>query len=253
MKQGIRLIAGGFTALAAAFTLASCGSSGSDPAEATIFAAASLTNVGEELATAFKEESPDAEITFNFAGSSALVRQISEGAPADMFISADVANMENALKLPEFRADSAEIIANNQLVLVTADKNPGQITELADLSDSLVALCAAEVPCGSITREALTHAHITLSTPSEEANVSDVTTKISTGAVDAGFIYSTDAHSLDSTQDNTIIELEGIEPNEYPVALTSTGEDNAIARAFAQFLTTDRARGILENHGFGTN
>lgn len=248
MKQGIRYLLGGATALAVGFGMAGC----ADPETATVFAAASLTTVGEELATAFTAEHPDAEVIFNFAGSSALVRQMNEGAPADLFISADVATMDKALELSEFSGSQSQIIATNRLVLVTADGNPAGITELADITDALIASCAPAVPCGTITGHALEHAGVELGLNSEEANVSDVATKISTGAVDAGFIYATDARALGMSQDNTLIELEGIQANEYPMALTTSGRDNATAQAFAQFLGTDNAREILTRHGFGT-
>ncbi|ALC04721.1 ABC transporter periplasmic component [Corynebacterium deserti GIMN1.010] len=263
MKQGIRRSLYGMVALSAGVVLTACSTTASSTASsgsatsglsssATIFAAASLTNVAEDLAEAFKEYNPDAELIFNFAGSSALVRQISEGAPSDLFISADTANMDDALALPEFADSRSEVITTNKLVLVTADGNPGEISELADVSDSLVAICAPEVPCGTITHEALDYAHIELGTSTEEANVADVATKISTGAVDAGFVYQTDAQSLAQTQDNTVIELEGIDANDYPMALTTSGNSNEVAQAFADFLTSDRAKNILASYGFGT-
>lgn len=268
MNKSIRRALYSFITISAGISLVACSSS--DTASTTtqnasateaarvsgtasVFAAASLTNVAEDLAAAFNEDNPDAKLEFNFAGSSALVRQISEGAPSDLFISADIANMDDALALPEFAGATSKIIATNKLVLVTADGNPGEISELADVKDSLVAICAPEVPCGTITHEALDYADIELNTSSEEANVADVATKISTGAVDAGFVYQTDAQSLAKTQDNTVIELEGIDANEYPMALTTSGEDNEVAKAFAEFLSSDRAKEILASYGFGTN
>ena len=266
MNKSIRRALYSFVTISAGISLVACSSSdtastatsvATESTAATgtarVFAAASLTNVAEDLAAAFNEDNPDAKLEFNFAGSSALVRQISEGAPSDLFISADIANMDDALALPEFSGANSEVIATNKLVLVTADGNPGEISELADVTDSLVAICAPEVPCGTITHEALDFADVELSTSSEEANVADVTTKISTGAVDAGFVYQTDAQSLAKTQDNTVIELDGIDANEYPMALTASGEDNDVAKAFAEFLTSDRAKEILASYGFGTN
>lgn len=212
-----------------------------------------MTTVAEDLAEAFHAENPGTTVQFNMAGSSALVRQISEGAPADLFISADTATMDAALELPEFSSSIPQSIATNRLVLVTADGNPAEISTLANAADSLVAICAPEVPCGTITREALDHANIELRTSSEEANVADVTTKISTGAVDAGFIFRTDAIALSKTQHNTIIDLEGIGENDYPMALTASGTDSDAAQAFAHFLTSDRAKEILTSYGFGTD
>ncbi len=250
MKQALRHVLGAITALVAGFTTSGCTNSDTT---ATVFAAASLAPVGEELTAAFTQEHPGADIVFNFAGSSALLRQIGEGAPSDLFISADIATMDSALKLAEFAGSDTTVIATNRLVLVTADGNPGGITELAHITDNLIARCAPEVPCGTLTGQALAHAGVQPGTSSEEANVAAVSTKIATGAVDAGFVYSSDAQSLAHTQDNVIIELAGIEPNEYPMSLTSSGRDNEVARAFAGFLSSPRARDILANHGFHTN
>lgn len=248
MKQGLST---GAALVMLAVALSGCAPS--DPGTAHIFAAASLGNVGGELADAFMDTHPEAEIIFNFAGSSALVRQIDEGAPADMFISADQATMSTALELDEFAGAQAQVIATNHLVLATAEGNPGGITELADLADALVAVCAPQVPCGTLSTQALEHAGLELGRSSEEANVADVSRKVSTAAVDAGFIYSTDAHSLGATSDITVIELEGLRPNEYPMVLSTAGSDNEVAVEFARFLTTDQARGILAGYGFGTH
>ena len=255
LKQGFRLALCIVAPAAAMFALAGCATPDTDsgPGSAHVFAAASLSTVGEQLADTFAEEHPDAEIMFNFAGSSALVRQMGEGAPADLFISADVANMDNALELEEFTGAEVEIIATNRLVLVTAEGNPGQITGLTDITDRPVAICAPEVPCGALATQALDHAGVELNSRSAEANVTDVATKIATGAVDAGFLYSTDAQALSRTQDITGIELDGIEPNESPAALTTEGQDNEVAGAFAEFLTSEKARVSLADYGFGTD
>lgn len=259
MKQGFRFILSIPVLLVAVFLLAGCLSSDSgsgsdrDSGTAHVFAAASLGTVGEHLAETFAEDHPDAEIVFNFAGSAALVRQLGEGAPADLFISADGATMDKALALEEFTSSEVEVIATNRLVLATADGNPAQIRELADITDHLIAICAPEVPCGALATTALEHAGVDLATSSEEANVNDVTTKIATGAVDAGFIYSTDAQALGSTRDITVIELDGTPPNDYPAALTTRGRDNDVAGAFAEFLTSESAQGILAGYGFGTD
>ena len=251
MKQGLRQTLGTGAALVLLTAgLSGCTATQSDTAH--IFAAASLGPAGEELSNTFLAANPGAEITFHFAGSSALLRQIAEGAPADMFISADRVTMSRALELDEFAGATAEVIATNQLVLVTSEGNPGQITELADLSDALVAVCAPEVPCGTLTTQALDAAGVELSRSSGEANVSDVATKISTGAVDAGFVYSTDARSLGMAGEVTVLELAGVSANEYPMALSAAGRDNEVAVAFAQFLSSAQARGILAGYGFGT-
>ncbi|MGO1948993.1 MAG: molybdate ABC transporter substrate-binding protein [Mycobacteriaceae bacterium] len=228
-----------------------------------VFAAASLNNVGEELADAFTEENDGAGVEYNFAGSSALVQQIEQGADADLFISADQENMDAALELDEFADADPQVVATNLLVLATAPGNPAGIESLDDLKDdgsaqdARIAVCADGVPCGTLANEVLDDEGIALDSPTEEANVSDVATKVSTGEVDAGFIYSTDALALQENAGDgddeaiNVVDIDDVEPNEYPAALTTTGQDNDTAAAFLEWLSTDTAREILEKYGFG--
>ncbi|WP_270239232.1 molybdate ABC transporter substrate-binding protein [Rothia kristinae] len=219
----------------------------------TVFAAASLTKAGDELAAKYRESHPDAQIQFNYAGSSKLVQQIDQGADPDLFISADRKNMDKARQLSAFSdADDPTVIATNTLQLVTAADNPAGIGSIQDISDDRIAVCAPEVPCGTLAQEALDAAGVSLEKPSEEANVSAVSTKISQGSVDAGFVYSTDAQALNADgQRYTAIDLQGIQENEYPMSLTHTGQSKETARQFAQWLSTDEARQILAKYGFG--
>lgn len=233
---------------------------GSSAGDITVFAAASLKNAGEDLAEAFAADGHEgATVTWNYAGSSKLVQQIDQGADADLFISADETNMEAAQDLDEFEDADPQVIATNRLVLATAPGNLGSITDLNDLktNDKLrIALCADGVPCGTLAHQYLEDQGITLKAPTEEANVSDVATKVSTGDVDAGFIYSTDAQAMQKNLKETqgrviVLDIPGIEDNRYPAALTSDGEENETATEFLDWLQTDKAREILAEYGFG--
>ncbi|WP_312808770.1 molybdate ABC transporter substrate-binding protein [Corynebacterium variabile] len=233
---------------------------GSSAGDITVFAAASLKNAGDDLAEAFAADGHEgATVTWNYAGSSKLVQQIDQGADADLFISADEANMEAAQDLDEFEDADPQVIATNRLVLATAPGNLGSITDLNDLktNDKLrIALCADGVPCGTLAHEYLEDQGITLKAPTEEANVSDVSTKVATGDVDAGFIYSTDAQAMQKNLKETqgrviVLDIPGIEDNRYPAALTSDGEENETATEFLEWLQTDKAREILAEYGFG--
>lgn len=240
-------------ALALTGVLTSCAGSADSSDTVRVFAAASISTAAGDLAAAFTTDHPGTDLVFNFAGSPALVRQIAEGAPADVFISADAATMDTALELPEFTGAVPTVIATNRLVLATAPTNPGEIATVSDISDDLIALCAPEVPCGALAHVALEKARVQPDYTTEETSVSDVARKISTGEVDAGFIYTTDAAALATTQDVTIIDLEGDVDTTYPLALTTTGRDNPAARAFADFLSSTVAADILIDHGFGTD
>lgn len=227
-----------------------------------VFAAASLNNAGDELAEAFAEDNDGAELEFNFAGSSKLVQQIGQGADADVFISADEENMDAALDLPEFDGAEPETIATNRLVLATSPGNPAgfdSVDGLSTTADFRLAVCADGVPCGTLANDYLDEREddghgLGPSTVSEEANVSDVSTKLATGEADVGFIYSTDAKALQENSTDgevEVFDLDGVEPNKYPAVLTTAGEDNDDAAAFLEWLTSDRARAILESYGFG--
>ena len=239
---------------------ATAADTGSSTGEITVFAAASLKNAGDDLAKAFAADGHEgAEITWNYAGSSKLVQQIGQGADADLFISADEKNMAAAEDLAEFDGADPKVIATNRLVLATAPGNLGSITDLDDLktNDKLrIAVCADGVPCGTLAHEYLDKQGITLKAPTEEANVSDVSTKVATGDVDAGFIYSTDAQAMQKNLKETqgrviVLDIPGIEDNRYPAALTSDGEENETATEFLEWLQTDKAREILAEYGFG--
>ena len=236
------------SALALLF-VAACGSQpeSSEQRTVSVFAAASLQPAGEELAQAFTQDHPDATVEYNFAGSSDLALQIEQGAPADMFISANQKNMDKALAGQDFAGQQPELLATNTLVLALPEGNPGNINSLQDLLGKRVAICAPEVPCGTIASQVLKQHNITLDSPSEEANVAAVSTKVAAGEVDAGFMYSTDAQADKGV---TAIDINGVEPNEYPIALTRTGADNAAAVAFQKFLLSPRAQDILASYGF---
>lgn len=251
-------------ALAVATGLSGCGSSTgeSSPASSsvsaeastvTVFAAASLNGAGAELEKAFERSHEGVDITFNYAGSSKLVQQIDQGAAADILVTADQRTMDSAReKVAELKNAEPTVIASNTLVLATADGNPADITSVKGVAKDSVttAICAEEVPCGALAHKELDREKLTLGNATEEKNVSDVSTKVASGAVDAGFIYSTDAETLKSQQDITVIELPGLEHNRYPMALTEQGEKSEAAKEFAQWLSGSEAQDILKKFHF---
>lgn len=253
-------VALGVTAAISGAVLAGC-SQGADsqikadsPGEASstapiiVFAAASLNAAGDELEKKY-EETHNVDVQINYAGSSTLVRQLADGAPADVLITADAAAMEKAHSEVDSLEKDTEVIATNQLVLVTAPGNPKNIQSIQDLQreDVVTGICASDVPCGRLATTALDKAGATVSTRSEEISVSKVATKLSNGEVDAGFVYTTDARNI---KDARVIELADVPPNEYPLALTSQGELNSAATDFAQWLNSAEAQSVLEEYGF---
>ena len=258
-RRARRFVTAFAAALAGMLAVAACSSEDAADEPLRVFAAASLSVAGDDLQQAFAAEHDGQQIEWNFAGSSALVRQIEQGSPADAFISADEKNMDKALQLPEFSnvTDRGEPrgVATNQLVLAVAENPKTEINSLEDLAKGArVAICAPEVPCGTLAHEALEkagRAPIKLENPAEEANVSNVATKVATGQVDAGFIYASDAAAIQRQGTKiTTLPVEHAAPNRYPAASTDAGAGNS-ATEFVRWLAYPAAQRILAEHGFG--
>lgn len=261
------------TALAALVSLAliggaaGCAGSSSEPAETeappqtteteltgelTIFAAASLSGAFDELARDFGELHPDLTVLpISYDGSSVLATQLVEGAPADVFASADEPNM--ATVVDDSLAEGSDLFATNVLQIAVAPGNPHGIETLADLtgSDLTVVLCAAEVPCGNASRTLLENASVELTPASEEQNVTAVLAKVKSGEADAGLVYRTDVTAADGEVDG--IDIDGTEEatNLYPITALSGAANPEAAAAFVEFVLSDAGREVLEDYGFG--
>ena len=159
-----------------------------------MFAAASLKATFTEIGTIFQTENPGSTVTFNFAGSSDLVTQLTAGAPADVFASADTNNMTKATTA-NLVSGTPVNFASNILTIVTPPGNPAGITGFADLAnpDVSVVVCAPQVPCGAAAATVETNTGVDITPVSEENSVTDVLGKITSGQADAGLVYVTDA------------------------------------------------------------
>ncbi|MFD4294345.1 molybdate ABC transporter substrate-binding protein [Rhodococcus sp. NPDC058532] len=251
------------TALAAAAATvalaAGCSTSAADEAapatdgavrgDLTVFAAASLTSTFTELGAMFESAHPGTSVRFNFAGSSDLVAQIRQGAPADVFASADTTNMTRAGNLV---AGTPTDFASNTLTIVTPPGNPARITSFADLADPdlQVVVCAPQVPCGAATDKVEQAGGITLTPVSEESSVTDVLGKVLSGQADAGLVYRTDAAGAgDRVTEVPFPESAGA-VNTYPIAAVSTSGNPAAAAAFVSLVTGPEGREVLSGAGF---
>lgn len=219
--------------------------------ELTVYAAASLTAAFDELSTQFEEQNPDVDVLpISYDGSSTLATQIVEGAPADVFASADEANMERVVDAG--LAEGAELFATNTLVLVVPAGNPGGVESLEDLAnaDLAVVLCAPEVPCGAASATLLENTGVTASVDSFEQNVTSVLTKVAAGEADAGLVYVTDAATTDDVES---IVPDGAEDvvNSYPIVALDDAANPEAAAAFVEFVRSDGGRAVLEELGFG--
>jgi molybdate transport system substrate-binding protein len=226
--------------------LPSCTGADTD-ATVTVFAASSLAASFTEIEAAFEAEYPDIDVVFSFAASSELATQITEGAPADVFASADTVTMD---RIADDLVGDSIVFATNRLQIVTEAGNPLGITELADLADPsvLFVTCAPDVPIGAYTAEAFAKAGVTVNPVSFEENVKGIVTKVSTGEADAGIVYATDVLAAGSSVSGVDIPDEFDVSASYPIARTSSNE---AARTFVEFVSSSAAREILEDFGFG--
>ncbi len=218
----------------------------------TVFAAASLTAAYTELGEAFMTEYPDAKVTFSFDASSKLVASIiDDGAPADVFASADQANMTKLTDAGENGSEPA-VFATNSLQIIVEQGNPKNIATVADLAQSglLYVTCAPEVPIGKYGAQVLKHTGVTVTPVSLEENVKGIVTKVTAGEADAGIVYTTDvlaagdaAEGIDIPADLNVIAT-------YPVAVTKEAANAEGAQAFIDFVLSEQGQKILASYGF---
>ncbi|MCA1846195.1 MAG: molybdate ABC transporter substrate-binding protein [Actinobacteria bacterium] len=216
----------------------------------TVLAAASLSESFKELGTAFEAKHPGSKVTFSFDASSALATQANGGAPADLFASADQTNMKKVTDAGN--ATGPKVFAHNKLAIVVAKGNPKRIAALTDFDKSKVTfvLCAAEVPCGKYGAQALSMAGVKAKPKSLEANVKAVVTKVTSGQVDAGIGYVTDAKAAAASAD--VVEIPDKENvvAEYPIAVLKQSANSNLAYAFLDYVLGAEAQAILAKYGF---
>ena len=217
----------------------------------TVFAASSLTESFKALGDAFKVANPQASITFNFAGSSDLASQIGQGAPSDIFFSADDSNMKKVIDAGE-SAGQPTSIAKNTFEVIVGHGNPKAIATLADLArpDTLVVLCAPTVPCGKGAATILKNANVSLTPKSLEDKVKGVVTKVVAGEADAGIVFATDVKAAgDKTTGVEIPAAINVISN-YPGVVTKAAKNPTAAQAFLDYVASPAGQAILLKFGF---
>lgn len=221
--------------------------------ELLVSAAASLTDAFAEVEAAFEAANPGVDVVLNLGSSSSLREQILEGAPVDVFASANTSNMDQVAEAGEVEGE-AQIFVHNLLQIAVPAGNPAGITGLDDFSneDLLIGLCAEEVPCGSFGREALEKAGVIPAIDTNEPDVRALVTKVEAGELDAGIVYLTDVLSTDGA-------VEGVEiPDEfnviaaYPIAALVNAPNPDGAAAFVEFVLSDVGQAILVGFGFSS-
>jgi molybdate transport system substrate-binding protein len=218
----------------------------------TVFAAASLKQTFTDLATQFEKAHPQVDVALNFDGSATLVTQITQGAPADVFASADAANMKK-LSDAKLTAGTPVDFATNVLTLAVPADNPANITTFADAAKPGIKLvvCAVQVPCGAAAKADAAAAGLTLTPVSEELSVTSVLGKVTSGEADAGLVYVTDAKSAGDKVKAIPLDLATPTVNEYPIAAVSSSKQAELAAAFIALVTAPDGQKVLQDAGFG--
>jgi molybdate transport system substrate-binding protein len=204
------------------------------------------------MSKAFEARHRAVKVTFNFAGSSALAQQINQGAPADVFVSADETNMKKVTDAGN--AANPKTVARNRLAILVEKGNPKAIAGLADLAKPGVVfvLCAAEVPCGKFGAAALAKAGVTAKPASLEENVKAVVSKVTLGEADAGIVYVTDVQAAGDKAQGVDIDIAADPALEavYPIAVTTSSTNRAAAQAWIDYVLSAEGQKTLGTFGF---
>lgn len=256
-----RLAALVFTAALGTALATGCGSesqsgsesttAGADTDELVVFAAASLKNSFTEIGEKFEADNPGSSVEFSFAGSSDLVTQLTQGATADVFASADNRNMGKAADAGLLSGEPVDF-ASNTLTIAVAPGNPKQITGFRDLTrEGLnVVVCAPQVPCGSATETIEKAADVQLNPVSEESSVTDVLNKVTSGEADAGLVYVTDVKGAGDGVDAVAFPETSDAVNTYPIATLKDSANAEAARRFVDYVLGPNGQSVLDGAGF---
>jgi molybdate transport system substrate-binding protein len=243
---------------AAALLMAACGGVAAQPGPTpqvsgslTVLAAASLTAAFDKIGDDVHQRYPGVDVKFSFAGSPTLVTQIQQGAPADVFASADQANMQKVVT-GGFSTGTPAVFAHNELEIAVQAGNPKRITSLSDLTNSAIKVdvCAPGVPCGTYSTATFAKAGITVKPVSQEQDVKSVLTKVGLGEADAGIVYVTDVRSAGGQVEGVTIPDSMNTIAEYPIVELKTTQSDAAAKAFIDYVVGARGQRTLASLGF---
>ena len=217
-----------------------------------MFAAASLKAPFTQLAHEFEAKNPGTKITLSFAGSSDLATQIIQGAPADVFASADTKNMSKLVDA-KLLDGGPRNFASNVLEIAVPPGNPASISSFADLAKPgvKVVVCAPQVPCGSAAAAVEKSTGTTLKPVSEESSVTDVLGKVISGEADGGLVYVTDVKANGGKVQGIPFPEASKAVNTYPIAAVGNSKNKALAAAFIALVTGETGRKVLSDAGFG--
>jgi molybdate transport system substrate-binding protein len=226
-----------------------------------VFAAASLTDAFTEIGKKFEAANAGVTVAFNFAGSQALRTQIEEGAPADVFASANKTEMDTLVTDAFATQGTPQVFLNNKLVVILPANNTAGLTKLDDLAKSGIklVLAAEEVPVGKYARQALDQMNgqfgtdfkdkVLANVVSNEDNVKQVVAKVQLGEADAGIVYTSDAVAAPELKTIEIpTELNAIA--QYPIATLTKSANSDLATTFIDYVLSSNGQSVLQKWGF---
>jgi len=218
----------------------------------TVSAAASLTEAFTKMGTDFQKLNKGTTVTFNFAASSTLAQQIQGGAPADVFASADGANMQKLVSGKQVTAEPIDF-ASNLLTIVVKPGNPKGVKSVADLATvGVVSLCASTVPCGKYAAQMFTQDGVTV--PPDKTtlgqDVKATLSAVSNGDADAGVVYVTDAKAAGKTVAQVKIPASLNVLAVYPIAPIANSQNASLANAWVKYVTSAAGQKTLKSFGF---
>ena len=231
----------------------------------TVFAAASLTEAFTEIAEEYESLNPGSKVVVNFAGSQQLAQQLSQGAPADVYASADQKQMENVIHAGRVKRGTEKVFITNQLVVILPAENPGSIQDLGDLVEAGLQIILADgaVPVGRYSMEMLDNASqqsgygvkfkedVLNNVVSYEENVRAVLSKILLGEADAGIVYLSDAFGAQEGQIGLIDIPDQVNVTaSYFLAPISDSLNPNLARKFIDFILSPAGQEIITRYGF---
>jgi molybdate transport system substrate-binding protein len=250
-----------FSAALALLPTAACGGAASQSSASpspdqvtgslTVLAAASLTDGFNKIGEQFKAKHSGVDLKFSYAGSPTLVTQIQQGAPADVFASADQPNMQKVVD-GALNSGAPKIFARNKLEIVVEAGNPKQIHTVADLAKPAIKFdaCAPGVPCGTYATSVFNKAGVKVTPVSHEDNVKAVVTKVSLGEADAGIVYTTDVKSGGAKVEGVTIPDDINVTASYPIVQLKAAPNQKAAEAFIGFVTGSKGQKTLASYGF---
>ena len=230
--------------------LPGCGHSPAPQGQVQVFAAASLKKAFTQIGDDFEDANSAASVEFSFAGSADLLTQLTNGAPGDVFASADTPTMDRAVGAG-LVAGQPVTFATNTLTIAVAPGNPKGIKSFRDLAKVSVVLCARQVPCGAALPLLEKETGTGLTPVSEESSVTDVLNKVVTGQADAGVVYVTDTRAAGAAVTAVPFPEAADAVNAYRIAVLKQARNPTLARRFAGWVTGPSGRAVLAAAGFG--